>query len=106
MQERALAIEERAYGRDHPEVAKTLTTSGRSFVVPRLGRPRQEARHAGARARDQGAGVRPRPHESGRHADNLGGAYRVLGDHAKARDMLERALAIKEPGVRPRPPLA
>ena len=27
---------------------------------------------------------------------NLGNAYGNLGDHAKARDMLERALAIKE----------
>ena len=27
---------------------------------------------------------------------NLGNAYGSLGDHAKKRDMLERALAIKE----------
>ena len=52
MLERALAIQERAYGRDHPNVAFTL--------------------------------------------NNLGLAYRVLGDNAKARDMLERALAIKD----------
>ena len=43
---------ERAYGRDHPDVATTLT--------------------------------------------NLGDAYRALGDSSKARDMLERALAIDE----------
>jgi tetratricopeptide (TPR) repeat protein len=49
--ERALAIKERAYGRDHTSVAITLT--------------------------------------------NLGAAYSDLGDYAKARDVLERALAIK-----------
>ena len=140
----------------------------------RLRRRRKEARHAGARARDQRVGVRPRPPGSGHHADeprgcvprlrrprqgragarardqgartaattrkwpprwgtsgtrtatwattprretcksarcdrgagldhpevstltNLGNSYGDLGDHAKKRDMLERAIAIKE----------
>ena len=31
MLERALAIEERAYGRDHPEVATTLTNLGNAY---------------------------------------------------------------------------
>ena len=36
--------------------------------------------------------------------DDLGNAYYSLGDYAKARDVMERALAVKERGVRPRPP--
>ena len=70
-----------------------LNASGTRTAIGRL---REATRRAGARARDQGA-------EYGRdHAQvaitlgNLGNAYGDLGDHAKTRDMLERALAIKE----------
>ena len=81
--ERALAIFERAYGRDHPEVAQTLGNLGCAYGQIR--RLREGARHAGARARDQGAGVRPRPPKVAYTLGNLGTAYGSLGDHAKAR---------------------
>ena len=88
MLERSLAIKERAYGRDHAEVAIRWATSGT--------RRRLRARHAGARARDQRAGVRPRPPASGHHADEPRDAYGALGDHAKKLELQERALAIEE----------
>ena len=95
--ERALAIKERAYA------AATSTQVGHHADEPRarvrqIRRPREEARRAGARARDQGAGVRPRPRERGQTLGNLGNAYGALGDHAKKRDMLERALCVKIAG--------
>ena len=135
MLERALAINERTYGRDHKEVAITLMNLGVAYG--KLGRQREGARRAGARARDSGAGARPRPPECGHHAGAARGRVRrfrrpregtrhagarardpgagtaattrnwpprwrprervrPVGDHAKARDMLERALAISE----------
>ena len=96
MLERALAIKERACrapSRDHPEVA--IRAGEPRERVRHIRRPREEARHAGARARDRRAGVRPRPPASGRHVP-LGSKTARLGDDAKKRDMLERALAIKE----------
>ena len=94
MQERALAIKERAYGRDHTDVAITLMNLGTTYGS--LG--------DNAKERDlleRALTIFERAY--GRdHADvavtlmNLGGAYGALGDHAKKRDMLERALAIQE----------
>ena len=70
--------------------------------VRRFRRPREAARHPGARARDRRADVRPRPPGSGHHhakrdmLDARSGARTVRRDYAKARDVLERALAINE----------
>ena len=51
-------------------------------------------RRAGARARDQGSYGRDHPKVASALMD-LGSAYGALGDYAKKRDMLERALAIR-----------
>ena len=87
--ERAVAIEERAYGRDHPTVALTLTTLGCAYV--------DSGDHAKAReVMVRALAIFER--EFGRDSTfvattltNLGIAYGYLGDQAKKRDMLERA---------------
>ncbi|KAH8062809.1 hypothetical protein JL720_13179 [Aureococcus anophagefferens] len=77
--ERALAIEEREYGGDHVEVASTLKS-----------RERVRRTRSGARATSTAATRRWLT------LANLGNAHGSLGDNAKARELLERALAIKE----------
>ena len=70
--ERALAIKERAYGRDHPDVAMTLECLGDAYGA--LGEKEKKASTL----------------------EKLGGVYIKLGDHENARKVLESALAIKE----------
>ena len=94
MQERALAIQERAYGRDHPEVAITLNNLG--IAYGNLGD------HAKARdALECALPFMEREHgndstQVAGQMTNLGAAYSELGDYAKARDVLEAALPIVE----------
>ena len=92
--ERALAIDERAYGRDHPNVARTLNNLGNAYgdlgdqAKKRDMLERALAINERAYGRDHTAVATT--------LGNLGNAYGDLGDPAKKRDMLERALAIKE----------
>jgi tetratricopeptide (TPR) repeat protein len=92
--ERALAIKERHYGLDHPEVAITLTSLGWAYYS--LGET-QKSRELLERA----LAIKER-HYGLDHPEvaitltNLGDAYGSLGDTQKSRELLERALAIKE----------
>ena len=89
--ERARAIEERAYGRDHPEVAITLMNLGNAYY--------QLGDYAKARdLQERSLAIKERATAasgSGPDMMNLGNRT-ANGDHAKKRDMLERALAIDE----------
>jgi tetratricopeptide (TPR) repeat protein len=92
--ERALAIKERHYGPDHPEVATTLNSLG--WAHYKLGET-QKSRELLERAlaikeRHYGLDL---PEVAGT-LNNLGWAYYKLGETQKSRELLERALAIKE----------
>ena len=99
MLERALAIKERAYGRDHAQVAITLTNLGTAYY---LGRLRQGARMleralalADRRPAEVAATRRPRKWVISHGCSMLERALaineRAQGDHAKLGITLERA---------------
>ena len=91
--ERALAIDERTYGRDHADVALTLTNLGNAYYS--LG---DYAKQRDILERALAIDEREHGKDSTRVADtltNLGIAYGKLDGQAKKRDMLERALAIR-----------
>ena len=91
---RELAINERTYGPDHPEVAKTLNNLGAAYCS--LGDyAKQRDMLERALAIKERAYGRDHP-EVAITLGNLGDLYRVLGDNSKAQDMLERSLVIKE----------
>ena len=94
MQERSLAIKERAYGRDHPNVATTLTNLGLAYgdlgdqAKKRDMLERSLAIKERAYGRDH-VNVAPT-------LFNLGMAHGNLGDNSKKCELLERALPIFE----------
>jgi tetratricopeptide (TPR) repeat protein len=92
--ERALAIDERVYGPDHPEVATSVNNLG--SVLRDLG-DLAGARVAFERALaiDERAYGPDHPNVA-RDVNNLGGVLRALGDLAGARAAFERALAVRE----------
>jgi len=97
--QRALAIQEAAYGPDHPQVAITLTNLG--LVQKQLGEL------AAARATQQRAlaifeaAYGPDHPEVAVTLTNLGIVQRELGELAGARAALQRALAINEAAYGP-----
>ena len=94
MLERALAIEERAYGRDHPDVAITLGNLGGAYGDLGDHAKKRDMLERALAIKERAYG-RDHP-EVAITLGNLGNAYGDLGDQAKKRDVLERALAIKE----------
>ncbi|KAH8053488.1 hypothetical protein JL720_14697 [Aureococcus anophagefferens] len=92
--QRALAINEREYGRDHVESACTLANLGNAHgSLGDYAKSRNVLERALAiQEREYG-----RDHvQVANTLHNLGNAYVDLGDDAKSRELLERALAIKE----------
>ncbi|MBV6393472.1 MAG: Photosystem I assembly protein Ycf3 [Anaerolineales bacterium] len=92
--ERALKIDEAAFGPDHPNVAIRVNNLG--YVLQALGD------HAGAKAAyeralkiDEAAFGRDHPNVAIR-VNNLGYVLQALGDHAGAKAAFERALKIDE----------
>jgi tetratricopeptide (TPR) repeat protein len=90
--ERALAIKERHYGLDHPEVAMTLTNLGNAYGALGDTKKKRELLERALAIEERHYGLD--------HPDvaitltNLGNAYGKLGDTKKKRKLLERALAI------------
>ena len=92
--ERALAIEAKAYGPDHPTVAIRLNNLG--LVLRDLGDP-EAARDHFRRALAIGEKTYGPDHPTvAIRLNNLGGVLRDLSDLEGARDHYERALAIDE----------
>ena len=92
--ERELAIDEKVYGREHPEVAIDVNNLGN--VLHDLG-DLPGARAACERALAIDEKVYGRDHPSvARDVNNLGGVLQDLGDLPGARAAFERALAIDE----------
>ena len=97
--ERALAIEEAAYGPDHPEVAVTLTNLG--IVQQHLGElPAARATLERALAIEEAAHGPDHP-EGAKTLAHLGMVQQQLGELPAARATLERALAIEEAAYGP-----
>jgi tetratricopeptide (TPR) repeat protein len=92
--ERVLAIEERHYGLDHPNVAITLTNLGSAYGD--LGYTQKKCEFLGRALaiKERHYGL-DHPSVATILAD-LGGAYYSLDDTQKSRYLLERALAIEE----------
>ena len=92
--EKVLAIEERHYGKDHPETAITLTNLGNAYGD--LGDA------SGQKALLERALAIFERHYGKNHPEtaiiltNLGNAYGGLGDASGKKALLERALAIEE----------
>jgi len=92
--ERALAIDERVYGTEHPNVAIRANNLG--SVLQDLG-DRAGAKTQIERALVIGEKVYGREHpQVAIYASNLGGMLKALGDLAGAKALYERALAIDE----------
>ena len=90
--ERTLAINERTYGPDHPEVAITLNNLGAAYCgLGDYAKARDVLKRA-LKIRKRAYG--PEHPEVAITQNDLGIAYYKLGDHAKQRDALERALPI------------
>ena len=97
--ERALAIEEAAYGPDHPEVAVTLSNLG--ILLRELGDlPAARASLERASTIDEAAYGPDHPDVAIR-LTNLSAVHGELGDLAAARTAAERALTIKEAAYGP-----
>jgi Tfp pilus assembly protein PilF len=97
--QRALAIEEAAYGPDHPQVAITLTNLG--SVQQELGDlASARATHQRALAINEAAYGPDHP-QVAITLTNLGSVQRELGELADARTTLQRALAIDEAAYGP-----
>jgi len=97
--ERALRIDEAAFGPDHPEVAIRVNNLG--SVLDSMG-DYAGARAAYARAlRIDEAAFGPDHPNVARDVNNLGGVLKALGDYAGARAAYERALTIDEAAFGP-----
>jgi tetratricopeptide (TPR) repeat protein len=97
--ERALKIDENAYGPDHPNVARDVNNIG--MVLQDLG-DLQEARKCYERALkiDQKADGSDHPNVA-RDVNNIGSVLKDLGDLQEARKCYERALKIDEKAYGP-----
>ena len=92
--ERALGIDEKSFGPDHPNVATDVNNLG--LVLRALG-DLAGARAAFERAlSDRRDELRTRPPQGRHDVNNLGMVLQDLGDLAGARAAFERALAIFE----------
>jgi len=97
--ERALYLDETAYGPDHPEVATALTNL--AWALRELGEP-ATARTLLERALDiNETAYGPDHPEVATVLNNLAGALGELGEPATARTLLERALHIRETAYGP-----
>jgi tetratricopeptide (TPR) repeat protein len=92
--ERELAINERHYGLDHPNVAITLTNLGNAYGSLGDTKKKRELLEQALAIDERQYGL-DHP-EVAITLTNLGDAYRSLGDAQKSRELLGRALAIKE----------
>jgi eukaryotic-like serine/threonine-protein kinase len=102
LHERALAIEERALGPEHPSVATSLNNLA---LVHRATGSYAEAKALQERA----LGIRERalgPHhpDVAQSLNNLAGVHYGTGSYAEAKALLERALAIREQVLGPHHP--
>jgi tetratricopeptide (TPR) repeat protein len=100
--ERALAIEEAAYGSDHPEVARTLGNLGNALRG--LGELPEAHTHFQRALTIYEAAYGPDHPEVARTRGNLGLVVYDLGELPEARAQLERALAIFETAYAPHDP--
>ena len=92
--ERALALAEEVYGRDHPEVAAIVNNLGR--VLQDLGDlPAAKEQYERALAIDEEVYGRDYPSVA-IDVNNLGSVLRALGELPAAKEHYERALAIDE----------
>jgi tetratricopeptide (TPR) repeat protein len=99
LHERALAIREASLGREHPDVAESLSGLG---VVLRWSGELSEARRAHERALAiREASLGPDHPSVGESFNNLGLVLWNLGLFSEARQAHERALAIREDGLGP-----
>jgi len=99
---RALAIDERVYGPDHPEVATHLNNLGLAWSA--LG-DHQKAIDYYSRAQTIDERVYGQEHPKvAIRLNNLGGAWDALGDQQKAIDYYTRALTIDERAYGPEHP--
>ena len=100
--ERALAIDEQAFGPEHPKVATGVNNLG--LVLQHLGDL------AGARACLERAlaideqALGPEHPNVARDVNNLGGVHYALGEYEEARQTLTRALALRERVLGPEHP--
>jgi tetratricopeptide (TPR) repeat protein len=100
--ERALAIEEAAYGPDHPDVARSLNNLGNALRS--LGELPEAHTHFQRALTIYEAAYGPDHPEVARTLGNLGPVLAELGELAEARAQLERALAIFETAYGPNHP--
>ncbi|MEA2894150.1 MAG: hypothetical protein QOI05_4943 [Bradyrhizobium sp.] len=97
--ERALAIEEKLFGADHPKTAGTLNKLGYTLMA--------QGNLAGARVYfERSLALREREYgpdhpNTASNLHNLGSLLRELGDFAAARPYCERALAVNERSLGP-----
>jgi tetratricopeptide (TPR) repeat protein len=92
--ERALAIMERHYGPDHPNVATILANLGNAYGSLGDTQKKHELLERALAIKERHYG--PDHPEVAITLTNLGNAYGSLGDTQKKRELLERALAINE----------
>ncbi len=92
--ERVLAIAERHYGLDHPEVANTLTNLGCAYGKLGDAQKSRELLERALAINERHYGL-DHP-EVANTLTNLGNAYAGLGQTQKRHELLERALAINE----------
>jgi tetratricopeptide (TPR) repeat protein len=92
--ERALLIEEKTYGKDHPQVAPILNNLGNAYGDLGDAAKKKELLERVLVIRGKAYGEDD-PQVASTLAD-LGNAYADLGDWAKAKEYLERALKIQE----------
>ncbi len=92
MLERALTIQERHYGPDHPEVATTLVNLSNAYESFGDAQKKRELLERALTIKERHYG--PYHPELAPILGNLGIAYGSLGDAQKRRELLERALTI------------
>lgn len=92
--EEALAMRESALGRDHPDVATSLTTLA---LIARAQENYEEMRRLHERAlRIRERRLGPEDPDTALSLNGIAVAHRIAGDYPRARTLYERALAILE----------
>ncbi|MCI0490795.1 MAG: tetratricopeptide repeat protein, partial [Blastocatellia bacterium] len=100
--ERALAIEEKALGPDHPSVATSLNNLS-SLYESKGDYAKAEPLYQRVLAiREKALG--PEHPDVARSLNNIAGLYDTKGDYAKAEPLYKRALAIREKALGPEHP--